>query len=276
MVRLSSRKPFLELNSIFLQRKTLSFRAFLFHCVWQRGAMERPVRLVGRLFDRSKKWFKRVTSRHQHPEDLPIAAVAPSPELENTAGEKVQLRFQIYSESAPRWNDAVGVLKTRHPKHYAALETMADGFDPPDVDPNHRLEWNVPRRIADDPESSEIIQRMKRLLPSLASLRGIVMAAAAIDPFKLAPVISGGALGPSDPCVILICAPLSGYIYSLEDPQRFFKPSSISSVFTLEFRLRTSALILTSSFPSYGSQKNDCARQYTSTGMLDLQMKYQA
>ena len=28
---------------------------------------------------------------------------------------------------------------------------------------------------------------------------------------------SGGALGPSDPCVILICAPLSGYICSLEN-----------------------------------------------------------
>ena len=71
---------------------------------------------------------------------------------------------------------------------------MADGFDPPDVDPNHRLEWNVPKRIADNPESSEIIQRMKRLLPSLAALRGIVMAAAAIDPFKLAPVICASVL----------------------------------------------------------------------------------
>lgn len=39
------------------------------------------------------------------------------------------------------------------------------------------------------PESRAIVQRAKQYLPSLASVRGIAMTAAALDPHKIAPIV---------------------------------------------------------------------------------------
>ncbi|KAI4940386.1 hypothetical protein J4E86_011020 [Alternaria arbusti] len=50
------------------------------------------------------------------------------------------------------------------------------------------IEWTLPKHLEHDPKSNEIVRRAKRWLPTVASVRSVVMPIAALDPHKIAPI----------------------------------------------------------------------------------------
>lgn len=84
----------------------------------------------------------------------------------------------------PKWNEAVLAWKNECPAGFAQLERTVQFI-------GHSL-WVGYEPIST--ESREKFSRLKRWQPALTSARGAIMAVAAIDPNKLAPVICGTTL----------------------------------------------------------------------------------
>jgi hypothetical protein len=108
-----------------------------------------------------------------------IAAVSLSPN--KAAGGQLWLR----SAHAPIWNVALETLKTKNPTMYEELDMMQNTVISSRSSKSVKL-FELNEEI---PESKAIVQRMKRYLPSLASVKAFTMAGANLDPHKLAPII---------------------------------------------------------------------------------------
>jgi hypothetical protein len=94
--------------------------------------------------------------------------------------------FWLCSTRAPIWNAALESLKTHHLRQYKELQELENkSAEPRSIqDMGKLLELKE-----ETPESRAIVQRAKQYLPSLASVRGIAMTAAALDPHKIAPIV---------------------------------------------------------------------------------------
>ena len=118
-----------------------------------------------------------------------LASTAPQPNLNGTSYQITQSQLPLRNRYAPIFNDAFKALKTKQPMQYTALESTINEIpDSPNERADHIFD-KLPKSILKNSETNETVQRRKRFLPSLAALRGITMAAAALDPHKIAPIL---------------------------------------------------------------------------------------
>lgn len=87
-----------------------------------------------------------------------------------------------YSEKTPQWNQSVQIWKEQHPKDFEELKASANGKA--GVEAEDWLSSHPAQQT-----SKQTAARLKRWQPVLASVRGIAMTAAAIDPHKIAPIV---------------------------------------------------------------------------------------
>ena len=74
---------------------------------------------------------------------------------------------------------------TKDPKKYEELEKTKNSI----TDSRTRRSEELFELSEERPESRAIVRRIRRYLPNLASFRGVAMAAAALDPHKVAPLV---------------------------------------------------------------------------------------
>ncbi|KAI2607977.1 hypothetical protein GGR54DRAFT_390625 [Hypoxylon sp. NC1633] len=85
----------------------------------------------------------------------------------------------------PLWNAAVESWRKENPQEYAELgKIIPRGNESRDVRAEHLFQYKPLDKC-----SKETPARLKRWLPALAAIRGIAMAVAATDPYRIAPII---------------------------------------------------------------------------------------
>lgn len=140
------------------------------------------------------------------PEIAPVAASARQPNADGTTNQAAQPRPTLHTKGAPLWNQALEELKKHHSPLYVALEdAMSKIPDPSDRIASDVFEKIRTKRMLKNPETSGILERLKRWLPSLAAVRGITMAISALDPHKIAPIICASIFFSID--VSAVCSP---------------------------------------------------------------------
>lgn len=140
------------------------------------------------------------------PEIAPVAASARQPNADGTTNQAAQPRPILHTKGAPLWNQALEELKKHHSPLYAALENaMSNIPDSSDRIASDVFEKIMTKRMLKNPETSGMLERLKRWLPSLAAVRGITMAISALDPHKIAPIICASIFFSID--VSVVCSP---------------------------------------------------------------------
>ncbi len=140
------------------------------------------------------------------PEIAPVAAPARQPNPDGTTNQAAQPRPTLHTKGAPLWNQALEELKKHHSPLYAALENaMSNIPDSSDRIASDVFEKIMTKRMLKNPETSGMLERLKRWLPSLAAVRGITMAISALDPHKIAPIICASIFFSID--VSVVCSP---------------------------------------------------------------------
>jgi hypothetical protein len=90
---------------------------------------------------------------------------------------------------AERFLDALTALKENHSKEFKRLE---DGWKAYQNDESMQAidisQLKLPQSVLNQPQSRELISRMKRFLPVIATVKASVMVIAALDPHKIAPI----------------------------------------------------------------------------------------
>ncbi|KAI9695434.1 MAG: hypothetical protein M1820_008619 [Bogoriella megaspora] len=118
-----------------------------------------------------------------------IAALDP-----HRSGDGIKLpsrpRRSFGTHKAPIWSQALKTLKESSPELCADVEKMENEVDESSIERwNAWFEPSIPNKLQPKKESSAAVQRIKRYLPSLAAVKGVVMTAAALDPHKVAPIV---------------------------------------------------------------------------------------
>lgn len=111
-----------------------------------------------------------------------VSATAPTPQI---AARRL---------SRPsRWEKALQDFKADEPEMYEELNNRVTGLAKQErSDAVGRLASKLPPSIElaikGKPESNAVVQRMRRLLPSLAAVKAVIMPIANLDPHKVAPI----------------------------------------------------------------------------------------
>ena len=114
-----------------------------------------------------------------------------STEAATDVAEAVSAELE-YKPRAPKWNEALAKFKQENPKRYDALERVTQGSI---ANVKQLTELKLPKSITENPQSHEIVQRMRKYLPSLAAVKGVLMPVASHDPYKLAPILCALSFG---------------------------------------------------------------------------------
>ncbi|KAI4906472.1 hypothetical protein J4E90_010546 [Alternaria incomplexa] len=143
----------------------------------------------------------------QQPASVPFTNVAQSPaqrvprstdaesasELTQAASkdskQAVNLESRLTIRNAEKWHEALKTLKDKHEHEYDYIDLVlreTQGLHSTAID------RTLPEYIQQDPKSNDIVRRAKRWLPTMASVRSVVMPIAALDPYKIAPIICAG------------------------------------------------------------------------------------
>ena len=130
------------------------------------------------------------TATAENQEQLPAALQAVQP-VRTPAGpvlavvERMPSKSPWYSESTPKWNDAVNRWMAENSKGYLELERMTDGVTKLPIERVNALSRFQPASNS----SKHITARVKRWQSTFTAIRGIGMSVAALDPHKIAPII---------------------------------------------------------------------------------------
>jgi len=109
---------------------------------------------------------------------------ATQPVTENKHQQSPESPLARTGKSAPKWNLALTNWCDENQKAYNALNEAIDGaLDDPDK------VFDSLSDMLDDEETSGSKEKLKKVQPTVAALRGITMAAASLDPHKIAPVV---------------------------------------------------------------------------------------
>jgi hypothetical protein len=105
------------------------------------------------------------------------------------------------SKKTRKWEEALRELNNIHSKEFTELTQR---FNEP-VSPSARLKidsqnLHIPKSIMSRPQSREVVHRMKRWLPSIAAVKGVVMPIANLDPNKIAPICCALIFGIMEAC----------------------------------------------------------------------------
>lgn len=95
-----------------------------------------------------------------------------------------------YFKRTPQWNAAVVIWGAEYPAHFLELKKLTERSTTTPMSGADALFRLQPAKES----SNEIVARMKRWQPALASARGIAMAAANFDPHKVAPIVCASVL----------------------------------------------------------------------------------
>jgi len=124
-------------------------------------------------------------SRSQILQDASRADTNHTPDLTQGAVESPVHAFSLTPRNATKWHEALKMFERSNKVEYEYLDSRmrqtqtTQGGD---------IEWTLPKHLEQDSKSNEIIRRAKRWLPTVATVRSVVMPIAALDPYKIAPI----------------------------------------------------------------------------------------
>jgi len=99
--------------------------------------------------------------------------------VDGSDSEPMPSKAYLQTDKTPIWTSAINDWKKTNPKEYAELGEIGDE---PNI--NHLTLFQPAENTP-----AQVKARLKRWIPVLASVRGIVMPIAALDPHKVAPII---------------------------------------------------------------------------------------
>ena len=113
---------------------------------------------------------------------------APDVNPASTDGRTAQFSLWLRAKDAPIWNQALQTLRKDNPEMHKVLEELEKTKDSL-LKSREKKTDELFKLDTAKPEEKAVVQRWKQYLPSLAAVRGVAMAAAALDPHHIAPIV---------------------------------------------------------------------------------------
>jgi hypothetical protein len=99
---------------------------------------------------------------------------------------------KLLAQGAPKWNMALDTFRKDNKNRYNEIEEKVKEV----AQRGEAFQGLIiPKSIAENPQSHEAVLRVKRWLPSVAAVKGVVMPIAALDPHKIAPIVCAAVFG---------------------------------------------------------------------------------